>query len=80
MGCRVAAGVGVDQPIQRLQQARIGVTPPLGSLVLADTPPRIGWLVQLGDATTHRRPGCLGQPRDPADPAIAQRSGRRAEQ
>ena len=34
----VAAGVGVDQPIQRLQQARIGVTPPLGAIVLADAP------------------------------------------
>jgi hypothetical protein len=29
---RVAAGVGVDQPIQRHNQPRIGVTPPLGPL------------------------------------------------
>jgi hypothetical protein len=48
--------------------------------VLADAPPRVGRLVQLGRATADRRPRRLGQPRDPADPAIAQRPGRRAEQ
>jgi hypothetical protein len=48
--------------------------------MLADAPPRVGGLVQLGDATTHRRPGRLGQARDPADTAVAQRPGRRAEQ
>ena len=77
---RIAAGVGLHQPIQRLQQARIGVATPPGALMLADAPPRIGWLVELGDATTHRRPGPVGQARDPADPAVAQRSGRRAKQ
>jgi hypothetical protein len=76
----IAAGVGVDQPIQRLQQAGIGVASPLGAVVLADAPPRVGWLVELGDATTDRRPGRLGQARDPADPAVAQRPGRGAEQ
>jgi hypothetical protein len=77
---RVAAGVGIDQPIQRHNQPRIGVAPPLGAIVLTDAAPRVGWLVELGDATTHRRPGRLGQARDPADPAVPQRSGRRAEQ
>ena len=77
---RVAAGVGVDQPVQRLQQARVGVASPLGPVVLADAAPRVGWLVQLGDATAHRRSGRLGQARDPADPAVAQRPGRGAEQ
>jgi hypothetical protein len=48
--------------------------------MLADASPRVGWLVQLGGTTTHRRAGRLRQPRDPADPAIAQRSGRRAKQ
>jgi hypothetical protein len=43
-------------------------------------PRRVGWLVELGDATTHRRAGRLGQARDPADPALAQRPGRRAKQ
>jgi hypothetical protein len=77
---RVAAGVGIDQPIQRHKQPRIGVAPPLGTIVLTDAPSRVGWLVELGRATMHRRPGRLGQARDPADLAIAQRSGRRAEQ
>jgi hypothetical protein len=76
----VAAGAWLHQPIQRPKQTRIGVAPPLGTLVLADAPPRVGRLVQLGRAPAHRRPGRLGQPRDPADPAIAQRPGRRAEQ
>jgi hypothetical protein len=76
----VAAGVGLHQPVQCRQQTRIGVAPPLGTLVLADAPPRVGRLVQLGCATADRRPGRLGQPRDPADPAIAQCPGRRAEQ
>jgi hypothetical protein len=62
------------------QQTRIGVAPPLGTLVLADAPPRVGRLVQLGRATADRRPRRLGQPCDPADPAIAQCPGRRAEQ
>jgi hypothetical protein len=48
--------------------------------MLADAPPRVGGLVQLGHATTHGRSGRLGQPRDSADPAIAQRPGRRAKQ
>jgi hypothetical protein len=48
--------------------------------VLADAPPRVGRLVQLDGATPHRRPGRLGQPRDPADAAVAQRPGRRAQQ
>jgi hypothetical protein len=52
---RVAPGVRVDQPVQRLQQAWIGVAPPLGTLVLADAPPRVGRLVQLGPATADRR-------------------------
>jgi hypothetical protein len=56
----VAAGVGIDQPIQRLQQAGIGIAAPLGAVVLADAPPRVGWLVELGGATAHRRPGRLG--------------------
>jgi hypothetical protein len=47
---------------------------------LADAPPRIGRLVELGDATADRRPGRLGQARDPADPAVAQRPGRRTQQ
>ena len=42
--------------------------------------PRVGRLVQLGGATADRRPRRLGQPCDPADPAIAQCPGRRAEQ
>jgi hypothetical protein len=77
---RVAAGIGLHQPVQRSEQARIGVAPPLGTLVLADAPPRVGRLVQLGRATADRRPRRLGQPRDPADPAIAQCPGRRAKQ
>jgi hypothetical protein len=76
----VAAGVGLHQPVQCRQQTRIGVAPPLGTLVLADAPPRVGRLVQLGRATADRRPRRLGQPRDPADAAIAQRPGRRAKQ
>lgn len=76
----VAAGIGVDQPVQRLQQAGIGVASPLGAVMLADAPPRVGWLVELGDATAHRRSGRLGQARDPADPAVPQRPGRGAEQ
>jgi hypothetical protein len=48
--------------------------------VLADAPPRIGRLVQLDGATAHRRPGRLGQPRDPADATEAQRPGGRAKQ
>jgi hypothetical protein len=76
----IAAGIGVDQPVQRLQQAGIGVASPLGAVMLADAPPRVGWLVELGDATAHRRAGRLGQARDPADPAVAQRPGRGAEQ
>jgi hypothetical protein len=47
--------------------------------MLADAPPRVGRLVQLGGAAADRRPRRLGQPRDPADPAIAQCPGRRAE-
>jgi hypothetical protein len=77
---RVAAGVGVHQPVQRLQQAGIGVEPPLGPVVLADAAPGVGWLVQLGSAAADRWAGRLGQPRDPADPAVAQRSSRRAKQ
>jgi hypothetical protein len=76
----IAAGVGVDQPIQRHQQARVGVAAPLGTLMLADASPRVGWLVELGGATTHRRARGISQARDPADPAVAQRSGRRAQQ
>jgi len=75
----VAAGIGVDQPIQRPKQARIGVAPPLGALVLADASPRVGRLVQLGGATTHRWLGRLSQARDPADPAVPQRPGRRTQ-
>jgi hypothetical protein len=48
--------------------------------VLADAPPRVGWLVQLGRTTAHRRAGHLGQARDPADTPIPQRSGRRTQQ
>jgi hypothetical protein len=77
---RVAASVGVDQPVQRLQQARIGIASPLGALVLADAPLRVGGPVELGGATTHRRAGRISQARDPADPAVAQRPGRRAKQ
>jgi hypothetical protein len=76
----IAAGVWLHPPVQRRQQTRIGVAPPLGTLVLADAPPRVGRLVQLGGATADRRPRRLGQPRDPADPAIAQCPGRRAKQ
>ncbi|MFL6295634.1 MAG: hypothetical protein ACJ75M_07395, partial [Actinomycetes bacterium] len=61
-------GVGVDQPVQRHQQARVGVASPLGTVVLADTPPRVAWLVELGDAAADRRPRRRGQARDPADP------------
>jgi hypothetical protein len=68
---RVAAGVGVDQPVQRLQQARVGVAAALGAVVLADAPPRVDWLVELGGATTHRRAGRISQARDPADTAVA---------
>jgi hypothetical protein len=77
---RVAAGVWLHQPVQRRQQTRIGVAPPLGTLVLADAPPRVGRLVQLGRATADRRPRRRGQPRDPAHPAIAQCPGRHAKQ
>ena len=76
----VAAGVGVDQPVQRLQQARVGVASPLGAVVVADASPRVAWLVELGGAAADRRPRRRGQPRDPADPAIAQCPGRRAKQ
>jgi len=76
----VAAGVGIHQPVQRLQQARIGVATPPGAVVVADTPPRVAWLVELGGAAADRRAGRRGQPRDPADPAIAQCPGRRAKQ
>jgi hypothetical protein len=77
---RVAAGIGLHQPVQHLQQARVALMQPLGTLVLADAPPRVGRLVQLGRATADRRPRRLGQPRDPADPAVAQCPGRRAKQ
>ena len=77
---RVAAGVGVDQPIQRPKQARIGVASPLGALMLADPSPRVGWLVELDGATTHRGAGRISQARDPADTPIPQRPGRRTEQ
>jgi hypothetical protein len=50
----------------------------------ATPPATVALIVQLreklGRATAHRRPGRLGQPRHPADPAIAQRPGRRAQQ
>jgi hypothetical protein len=77
---RVAAGVGLHQPVQHLQQARVALLQPLGTLVLADAPPRVGRLVQLGRATADRRPRRCGQPCHPADPAIAQCPGRRANQ
>jgi hypothetical protein len=76
----VAAGVRLHQPVQPLQQARVAVTQPPGALMLTDTPPRVGRLVELGHAAPHRRPGRLGQPRDPADPARAQCPSGRAKQ
>jgi hypothetical protein len=77
---RVATGVGVDQPVQRLQQARVALAQPLGALVLADASPRVGCLAEFGGAAADRRAGRLGQARDSADPAVAQRPGRRAKQ
>jgi hypothetical protein len=76
----VAAGVWLHQPIQRRQQTRIGVAPPPGTLVLADAPPRVGRPVELGRATAHRRPRRISQARHAADPAVAQRPGRRTKQ
>jgi hypothetical protein len=63
----------------RPPQARIGVAPAWDPRA-GGCAPRVGRLVQLGRATAHRRPRRLGQPRHPADPAIAQRPGRRAKQ
>jgi hypothetical protein len=77
---RVAAGVWLHQPVQRLKQTRIGVAPPPGALVLANAPPRVGRLVELGGTAADRRAGRRGQPRDPADPARAQGPGRHAKQ
>jgi hypothetical protein len=76
----VAAGVGLHQPVQHLQQARVALAQPLGAIVLADASPGVGWLVEFGGAAADRRAGRLGQARDSADPAVAQRPGRRAEQ
>jgi hypothetical protein len=52
----VAAAVGVDQPVQRRKQTRVTLTQPLGPIVLADAPPRVARLVQLGRTAAHRRP------------------------
>ena len=49
--------------------------------MVADPPPRIGWLFKLGGATTHRRAGRISHKRATRlNPTVAQRSGRRAEQ
>jgi hypothetical protein len=64
---RVPAGVGVDQLVQRGQQARVPLCQPPGPAPgTADAPARVRRVVQLPHPGVHRRPG---QPTDPGHPS-----------
>jgi hypothetical protein len=76
----VAAGVGVDQPIQRLKQAGSVSRRRLGPSYWRMRPRGSAGWSSSATPRAHRRARGLGQARDPADPALAQRPGRRAEQ
>jgi hypothetical protein len=76
----VAAGVRVDQPVQRLKQAGSVSRSRLGPLCWRMRLPRVGGPVEFGGATAYRWAGRRSQPRDPADAAVAQRPGRRPKQ
>jgi len=66
---RVPAGVGVDQLIQRGQQARLLLDQALGPTTgTTDAAARVGRVLQLPHAGVHRR---AGQPADPGHACAA---------
>jgi hypothetical protein len=71
---RVAAGVGVDQPVQRRCQARLAFGRPLGPATVTAVPPvGIGWLMQLPGAAGNGGDRDLGEFGDAGHPAAAKR-------
>jgi hypothetical protein len=78
---RVPAGVGVDQLVQRTEQARLALDQPLWPAArTADTTTRIRRVVQLSHARVHRWTRQPGEARHTRATAPAQRPGGRAGQ